>query len=141
MMRYGKIAFFSSSKEPFELNIQELFQILDEFSLISGDFHMMRQRVKRCQCHLRSALERLMLADELGLRDLRSACVNFLTLPGNLEAAQASEMLAELTPELCSLALRWLSCWLLVAHVGFWVGSQNPRIIIISAKRILTAEM
>ena len=39
----------------------------------------------------RSAVERLMVADELGLQDLRSTCVNFLTLPGNLPAAQTSE--------------------------------------------------
>ena len=37
-----------------------------------------------------------MVADELGLKDLRSACVNFLTLPGNLPAAQTSEAWARL---------------------------------------------
>jgi len=53
--------------------------------------------VEHCSTTLRagldvtSAIERLMVADELGLQDLRTACVNFLTLPGNLQGAQASE--------------------------------------------------
>ena len=38
-----------------------------------------------------AAVERLMLADELGLAELRGACVRFLGLRSNLEAAQETE--------------------------------------------------
>ena len=37
-----------------------------------------------------------MLADELGLEELSTACLGFLTLPGNLPAAQTSEAWARL---------------------------------------------
>lgn len=56
-----------------------------------------RGLVERCSMKLKggldagSAVERLMFADELGLKDLHSACVNFLTSIGNLAAAQATE--------------------------------------------------
>ena len=53
-----------------------------------------------------------MVADELGLQDLRSACVNFLTLPGNLPAAQTSEAwprLVEHRPRLMADLLQTLA--------------------------------
>jgi hypothetical protein len=46
-----------------------------------------------------SAVERLLVADELDLQELRSTCVNFLTLPGNLPAAQATEAWARLVEQ------------------------------------------
>merc|ERR1719238_454597 len=50
-----------------------------------------------------SSIERLMLADELGLAQLRNACVRFLTTAQNLEAALESDSwqrLVELRPRL-----------------------------------------
>ena len=48
----------------------------------------------------------------LGLQELRSACVNFLTLPGNLPAAQTSEAwprLVEHRPRLMADLLQTLA--------------------------------
>lgn len=74
-----------------------------------------RGLAKRCAAALAaemdvaSALERLMLADELGLEELRTACVSFLTRPANLQAAQESEAwerLVEQRPKLMAHLLR-----------------------------------
>jgi hypothetical protein len=59
--------------------------------------------VLECGLDVASSIERLMLADELGLARLRDACVDFLTTAQNLEVALESDSwqrLVELRPRL-----------------------------------------
>merc|ERR1719379_2866737 len=67
--------------------------------------------VLECGLDVASAIERLMLADELGLERLRTACVKFLTSPQNLEVALESEAwqrLVEMRPRLMADPIRSL---------------------------------
>ena len=80
--------------ERLDVSVDESADLCCHLLKLAHQFEV-RGLVNQCTASLKSgldietAVERLMVADELGLQDLRSACVNFLTLPGRGERPQA----------------------------------------------------